>query len=137
MTPFGQPPAFRLEVQVCKPEPLDPVSGGPVRLVSISGGRVLGSLNGRILPGGTDWQTIGPDGTIEIEARYLLQLDDGARVELVHRGLRAPGASGFWSSIWLRCEAAGHEALNRTQYVAFGRKLPEHLVIEAWAMPLA
>ena len=67
MTPFGQPPAFRLEVQVCKPEPLDPVSGGPVRLVSISGGRVLGSLNGRILPGGTDWQTIGPDGTIEIE----------------------------------------------------------------------
>ena len=137
MSPFGQPAAFQLEVEVLAPEALDPATGGPIRLISVTGGRVLGGLQGVILPGGADWQTLRADGTIEIEARYLLQLDDGARVELVHRGLRAPGASGFWSSIWLRCEAAGHEALNRTQYVAFGRKLPEHLMIEAWAMPLA
>lgn len=135
MTPFGQPAAFRLEIEVCLPEALDPARGGPLRLVSVAGGKVSGLIEGRILPGGADWQTIRPDGTIEIDARYLVELTDGARVEVVNRGLRAPDASGFWSSIWLRCEAPAHAALGRTIYVAFGRKLPEGVVIEAYAPP--
>ena len=133
--PFDQPPLFQLEVEVRPPEPLDPAQGGPVRLVAITGGRVLGGLSGRILPGGTDWQNVRADGSIEIEARYLLELDDGARIELQSRGLRAPDAAGFWSSIWLRTESAGHAALNRTQFVARGRKRERHVEIEAFALP--
>ena len=45
---------------------------------------------GVILPGGTDWQTLADDGTIGIEARYLIELTDGTRVELQSRG-PAPG----------------------------------------------
>jgi hypothetical protein len=135
MIPFGQGPAFRLEVEVCPPEPLDPTSGGPVRLVSITGGRVLGGLEGAILPGGTDWQTLHADGTIGIEARYLLELTDGARIELQSRGLRAAGASGFWSSIWLNTPSEAHARLNATQFLALGRKLERHVAIEAYALP--
>ena len=135
MTPFGQEPLFRLEVEVRAPEPLDPASGGPVRLVSITGGRVLGGLQGVILPGGTDWQTLRADGALEIEARYLLELTDGARIELQSRGLRAAGASGFWSSMWLRCEAEAYAGLNATQFVASGRKLEPHVAIDVFALP--
>ena len=80
--PFGEPPLFRLEVEVLPPEPLDPASGGRVRLVAIAGGRVSGGISGRIPPGGADWQSVRPDRTVEIEARYLLELEDGARIEL-------------------------------------------------------
>lgn len=92
MTPFGQEAAFQLEVEVLAPQALDPVSMGPVRVVSITGGRVLGRLEGTILPGGTDWQTVEADGSVGIEARYLLELTDGARIELQSRGRRGAGA---------------------------------------------
>lgn len=137
MTPFGQPAAFRLDVQVEAPLPLDDASGGPVRLVRITGGTVSGGVSGVILPGGTDWQSLRDDGAIEIEARYLLQLDDGTRVELQSRGLRGAGAAGFWSSIWLRSTGAAHQALNQTQYLGWGRKLDQGVVIEAYALPAA
>jgi Protein of unknown function (DUF3237) len=135
MTPFGQPPFSTLEVEVRPPEPLDLQSGGPVRLVSITGGRVSGGIEGMILPGGTDWQMIDGQGNIAIEARYLLELTDGTRVELQSRGQRAAQAGGFWSSIWLRTESANHASLNAMQFVAMGRKLERHVAIEAYDLP--
>lgn len=135
MTPFGQPPLFSLRVLVEVPAALDPASGGPVRLVRITGGTVSGGLSGAILPGGTDWQELGPDGAIGIEARYLLELDSGARVELQSRGLRGAGASGFWSSIWLRTADSAHAALNQAQYLGLGRKLDDCVAIDVFALP--
>jgi len=135
MTPFGQPPAFRLEVEVLAPQALDPSSMGPVRVVSITGGRVSGRLQGAILPGGTDWQTVQDDGAVGIEARYLLELTDGARIELQSRGLRAVGASAFWSSIWLRSADPAHAWVNGAQFIGLGRKLDGHVAIEAFALP--
>jgi len=133
--PFGQPPTFRLEVEVEPPLPLDEAQGGPVRLVRITGGRVSGSLEGRILPGGADWQTLRADGAIEIEARYMLELDGGARIELQSRGLRAADATGFWSSIWLRTQDSGHAALNQAQYLGLGRKLDRCVAIDVFELP--
>ena len=135
MTPFGQPASFRLEVEVIPPVALDQQSMGPVRLVQVTGGRVLGSLQGRILPGGADWQTLLPDGTIEIEARYLLELDDGARIELQNRGRRAGPTGPFWSSIWLRSEAPQYRHLNAAQFLALGTKREGFVEIEAYALP--
>lgn len=135
MTPFGQPPVFRLEVEVLPPQALDPASMGPVRVVSITGGRVLGGLEGTILPGGTDWQTVEPDGSVGIEARYLLQLADGARIELQSRGRRAGGTGAFWSSIWLHCADPAHAWVNAAQFIGLGRKLDGHVAIDAFALP--
>ena len=136
MTPFGEPASFRLEVEVIPPVALDQQSMGPVRLVQVTGGRVLGGLQGRILPGGADWQTLLPDGTIEIEARYLLELEDGTRIELQNRGRRAGPTGPFWSSIWLRSEAAQHRHLNGAQFLALGTKREGFVEIEAFALPV-
>ena len=135
MNPFGQAPLFSIEVEVCPPEPLDPVSGGPVRMVAITGGRVLGGLSGRVLPGGADWQRLRDDGALEIEARYMLELDDGARIEVQAQGLRAAGASGFWSTMRLNTPAEAHAHLNEAQFLALGRKLERFVAIEVHALP--
>lgn len=135
MTPFGQEPLFRLEVDVSPPQPLDPASMGPVRLVAIAGGRVLGGLDGAILPGGTDWQELRGDGSIAIEARYLLELADGTRIELQSRGQRGGQARGFWSSIWLRTTAPQWAHLNQTQYLGLGHKLDHCVAIDVFALP--
>ena len=135
MTPFGEPASFRLEVEVIPPVALDSESMGPVRLVQVTGGRVFGSLTGRILPGGADWQTLLPDGTIEIEARYLLELEDGARIELQNRGRRAGPTGPFWSTIWLRCEAPQYRHLNGEQFLALGTRREGFLEIAAFALP--
>jgi len=58
-------------------------------VVPITGGRVSGpGMEGVVLPGGADFQLIRPDGVAEIEARYVLRLDDGALVYVVNQGLR-------------------------------------------------
>ena len=135
MTPFGQPALFTLEVDVRAPAALDSASMGPVRLVSISGGRVSGALQGRIMAGGTDWQEVRADGTIGIEARYLLELADGARIELQSRGQRGAATGAFWSSIWLRSADPVHAWVNAAQFIGLGRKLDGHVAIDAFALP--
>jgi len=57
------------------------------RCIPITGGVVIGAYNGIVLPGGADWQQIAADGTIEIDAHYVLELTEGT-VEVESRGLR-------------------------------------------------
>jgi Protein of unknown function (DUF3237) len=135
MTPFGAAPVFRLSVDVEPPYALDPAAMGPVRLVRITGGSIAGDIAGRIVPGGTDWQTVTPQGLTLIEAHYLLELDDGTRVELQSRGQRAPDAAKFWSPIWLRTTAAAHAALNLHQYLGLGHKQGRQVIIDVYQLP--
>ena len=62
---------------------------GGRRFVGIVGGRVAGPrLNGRILPGGADWQIIRSDGAADISARYIIETDTGARILVASDGIR-------------------------------------------------
>ena len=62
---------------------------GERRVIGILGGSVRGpKLNGRILPGGADWQIIRTDGAADIKARYIIETDDGARIMVTSEGLR-------------------------------------------------
>jgi hypothetical protein len=62
---------------------------GERRIVGIRGGTVHGpKFNGRVLPGGADWQIIRADGAAEIQARYTIESDAGARVLVDSVGLR-------------------------------------------------
>jgi len=62
---------------------------GERRIIGILGGTVQGpKLNGRILPGGADWQIIRTDGAADIKARYTLESDAGGRVLVDSVGLR-------------------------------------------------
>jgi len=61
---------------------------GGRRVIEILGGRVEGRIAGKILPGGADWQIIRSDGVADIQARYVIETDEGARVLVTSNGLR-------------------------------------------------
>lgn len=61
--------------------------------IAILGGTVTGPrLNGRILPGGSDWPLTRADGSSLIEAHYTVQAGDGTLIYVHNRGLRVSSA---------------------------------------------
>ena len=116
------------------------VGHGPDELVMftpIVGGVVEGPrLNGVVLPGGGDWSTTRPDAT-ELDARYLLQADDGSVIDIVNRGfwraddavearLRAGEQVGedeyyYRTSPVFRTDAPAHRCMCSTVFVGMAR----------------
>ena len=74
-------------VYVGAPVIIGAVGGVVRRYIPLLGGTVEGDYTGTVVPGGMDWQTIGPSGMLEIRARYALQLSQGA-VEVQSDGVR-------------------------------------------------
>jgi hypothetical protein len=82
-------PIFRVHAELADILPLGRTPYGERRIINILGGRVEGPrLNGRILPGGADWQIIRHDGAADLRARYTIQADSGACVLVTSDGLR-------------------------------------------------
>ena len=81
-------PLMLIDLTVGPPVEIGVVACQTRRCIPILGGTVSGRLGGEVLPGGADWQQICPDGTIEIDAHYLLRLELGL-VEVESRGLRS------------------------------------------------
>lgn len=110
------------------------------RCIPITGGVVSGAFKGEVLGGGADWQQIAADGTIEIDARYVLQLAEG-RVEVESRGLRAgppevldrlargemvdPALYYFRTAIRFKTAAATLDRLNHLLAVSHGQRLAD------------
>ena len=66
-----------------------PIEIGARRVIPITGGEAKGPrLRGHILAAGADFQATRIDGVTELEARYVLETDDGARIYIENRGLR-------------------------------------------------
>jgi hypothetical protein len=61
---------------------------GGRRTIEILGGRVTGRVNGRLLTGGADWQIIRTDGVTDVQARYVIETDEGHRILVRSDGLR-------------------------------------------------
>lgn len=61
---------------------------GGRRAIEILGGRVTGRVNGKLLTGGADWQIIRSDGVTDVQARYVIETDDGHHVLVTSNGLR-------------------------------------------------
>jgi Protein of unknown function (DUF3237) len=45
-------------------------------------------LSGKVLDGGSDWQTVRGDGSTTLDVRLLLQTDDGTTLTVSYRGIR-------------------------------------------------
>jgi len=61
---------------------------GRRRMVPLLFGKASGAFSGDLLPGGADWQMVLPNGTAEINARYIFETKSGARIEVQSTGLR-------------------------------------------------
>ena len=82
-------PIFRLHAELASILPLGQTPYGERRIINILGGRVEGArLNGRILPGGADWQIIRADGVADLRARYTIEAAGGACILVSSDGLR-------------------------------------------------
>lgn len=81
--------ACDLAVELSRPHEMGAWAAGTRRIIPIVGGTARGPLiNGRILDVGADWQTVLVDGVAELDARYAIETDDGAVIEVVSRGVR-------------------------------------------------
>jgi hypothetical protein len=78
-----------LVVTVGKPVVVGVGPRGLRRVIPITGGTVSGAkLSGRVLPGGADFQIVRGDGVTELEARYVIETNDGALIYIENCGLR-------------------------------------------------
>ena len=86
---LGTQPIFQIYAELAATINLGRTPYGERRIIDILGGTVSGTnLNGRILPGGADWQIIRSDGAADIQARYTIETDTGARILVSSEGLR-------------------------------------------------
>jgi hypothetical protein len=65
------------------------IGTGERRIIPIVGGEVRGrDLNGKIPSFGADFQIVRPDSSIDLEAKYAIESDDGAVIYVDNRGIR-------------------------------------------------
>jgi hypothetical protein len=69
--------------------------GGGRRSVAFEGGTFEGrdGLIGTVLDGGVDWQTVRPDGVLEIDAHYTLRTEADESIEVRSQGVRKASES--------------------------------------------
>jgi hypothetical protein len=144
-----------ISVTVDDPISAGAVPGGEVRVIPFVSGAfaspAIADLQGRLLPGGSDWQRVRSDGVLEIRAHYLLESDRSERIEVVSEGLRhAPAgvleriARGelvpreeyyFRTAIRFSTAAARLDQLNRTMAVSVGARTKHGVDLELYEVP--
>src|SRR5437867_6490438 len=79
MSAMRYQPLFIFQIEVKPPSVIGATPGYDRRVGEIAGGRFEGErLRGKILSGGSDWQSLRSDGAITINVRLVMQTDDGA-----------------------------------------------------------
>jgi Protein of unknown function (DUF3237) len=136
-------PLMQLVVEVGDVVSLGAVPTGERRVVAITGGRFEGQgefagWRGQVLAGGADWQLQRADGVLEVDARYVLEDEQGTRVQVVSQGLRHgppeviaalaggeavdPGRYYFRTALRFEASAPRLAALNRLIAVGIGAR---------------
>ncbi len=88
LAPPDLEPFLDIDAQVSPPVIVGQSILGTRRVIPIDGGTVRGAIEGVVLPGGADFQLIRPDGVAEIEARYVIQSNEGELVYVTNVGRR-------------------------------------------------
>ncbi|HZF45447.1 MAG TPA: DUF3237 domain-containing protein [Sphingomonadaceae bacterium] len=132
--------AFDLTVELARPHEMGECPGGVRRVIPIVGGSADGPLvRGRILGVGADWQTVLAGGIADLDARYAIETEDGAVIEVVSQGVRhaspevaarmaageAVDPSEYYMRTFIRLESghAAYDWVNRSLFLAMGGKV--------------
>ena len=77
----------RLDVR--GPLPVIAVPGAARRIGVVTGGSFDGErLEGVVMDGGSDWQTLKADGSVQLDVRLILKTTDDALIAMTYRGIR-------------------------------------------------
>jgi hypothetical protein len=124
---------------------------GERRIISILGGSFHGErLKGNVLPGGADWQLVRADGAADLDARYTLETDGGALIQVRSQGLRHgpaevlarlaagepvdAGAYYFRTALRFETGAGGLDWLNRVIAIGIGARLPQAVELRVFEL---
>jgi hypothetical protein len=89
LTAVRYKPLFIFQIVVKPPSIVGATPGHDRRIGEISGGRFEGEgLRGRILSGGSDWQSLRADGATTLNVRLVMQADDGDLIAMTYLGVR-------------------------------------------------
>lgn len=141
--------ATDLVVELSRPHEMGACPDGTRRIIPIVGGTANGPLlTGRILNIGADWQTVLAGGIADLDARYAVETDDGAVIEVVSQGIRhaspevhARIASGeqvppeeyyMRTAIRLSSGHANYDWVNRSLFMATGGKVGTTVRLSVW-----
>src|SRR5688572_18823336 len=85
MTSLLLEPLFIFQIEVKPPSVIGQTPGYDRRIGEISGGRFEGEqLRGRILSGGSDWQSLRADGTVTLNVRLVMETDDKELIAMTY-----------------------------------------------------
>ncbi len=144
-------PAFSIAAEVAPALEVGPTPLGERRLIPILGGEVTGPrLTGKVLPGGTDYQSIRDPGLADIHARYVVETPEGARIYVENTGIRRGppdlvarlrrgepvDASQIYFRTVPRFETASpdHLWLMRSIFVCVGTRLPDRVLLDVYEL---
>jgi len=132
-----------LAVTIAAPVEVGQTPAGLRRMIPITGGTVTGPrVNGKVLAGGADFQLILGGGTqAHLDARYVIELDDGSRVFVQNTALRVASLENSQrimngqpvnpDEVYFRCqpklEATSPQWawLSESQFIGVGRRAPD------------
>jgi hypothetical protein len=149
MTQLRTRPLFIFLLHVEKATVIGKTPGVDRRVGVITGGRFEGErLRGKLLPGGSDWQSIRTDGTWMLDVRVVMETDDGHLIGMTYRGMRhgppevmdriARGEAVSPYDYYLRAAPLFETAserygwLNQMMTVAVGHRLPDGPVYQVF-----
>ncbi len=108
---YGQTPELRhvfdIRAEVTAPFNLGQVPYGQRVVIPITGGDVTGEVNGKILPGGADYQLVDTvQKRTELKAIYTIMADDSTLINVVNEGINcyAPGEYYFMTTPKFECD---------------------------------
>jgi hypothetical protein len=133
-------PLFAFQIQVKAPTIIGATPGYDRRIGEVSGGQFEGErLRGRILSGGSDWQSLRADGATTLNVRLVMETDDNVLIGMTYLGVRhgpkevldriARGEKVSASEYYMRAtpyyETASEKYgwLNRVVSVAYGHRM--------------
>lgn len=79
--------------------------------IPITGGEVTGKVNGKIIPGGADYQLINPEQQrSELQAVYTIMTEDSIAIHVCNEGINrfAPDDSYFMTAPRFECDIRSH-----------------------------
>jgi len=119
--------AFDIRINFDKRWTWGPVSGGAHHgYTSVGAGSTVSGprLNGKVVDySGADWPVIRADGVVELNAHYMIEADDGARIYV--RNLGYVHETYFRCTPYFRAPEGPHGWLNRTVIVGVGKRMPK------------
>ena len=153
-----EPPALeyfgRLNIEVAAPVEVGRTHAGQRRVIPITGGTFAGpNVTGTVLPAGADFQVIRSATESDLDARYVVELDDGARLFVTNVAYRTGSAEDIAAlaqgrkvpaeRIYFRCAprfevadspTSSWQWLESTVVIGSGRRQPYAVIIDLWVV---